>query len=303
MRVIITGGTGLLGRALAASMLRDEHEVIVLSRNPQKGKNMEIGGAQVARWDGKTAQGWGQLAEGADAIVNLAGDNLSSGKWTPEKKRLILESRVNAGQAVVQAVEQAQNKPKMVLQTSGINYYGVNDPGVMTESCPKGNDFLADVCEQWEAASAPVENMGVRRAVTRCAVVLDKNEGALPRMSLPFKLFAGGPIGSGKQWLSWVHIADVVGAFRYLIETDSAFGVYNLTAPQPVTNRQFSKALGKALHRPSLIPVPAFVLKIIFGEMSTVLLDGQQAVPRRLQEAGYKFAFPSVEAALKEIYR
>lgn len=303
MRVIITGGTGLIGRALAASLLRDDHEVIVLSREPARGKNMEAGGAQVVRWDGRSADGWGQYTEGADAIVNLAGDNLSSGRWTDEKKKSILESRVLAGQAVTQAVEMTQAKPKVVVQVSGIGYYGVTDPGVLTEESPKGTDFLAGVCEAWENATAGVERMGVRRVVARCAVVLDRKEGALPRMALPFRLFAGGPIGSGRQWMPWVHIDDVVGVFRHLIENGTAVGVYNLAAPQPVTNREFSKALGRAMRRPAWMPVPAFVLKLIFGEMSTVLLDGQQAIPKRLQEEGYPFEFGTLDAALADLFR
>jgi uncharacterized protein (TIGR01777 family) len=293
----------MVGRALTASLLRDEHEVVILTRSHTKARNMELAGAQVAEWDGKSARGWGVHAEGASAIVNLAGANLSAGRWTPERKREILESRVNAGRAVVEAVEQAADKPKVVVQASGANYYGVKDQGVMGESCPPGDDFLADVCVQWEQATAPVESLGVRQVITRSAAVLDKNEGALPRMALPFKFFVGGPLGSGKQWFPWVHLTDVVGVIRFLIEKDTAVGVYNLGSPQITTNRQFSKTLGKVLSRPSFIPVPSFVIRLMFGEMSTVVLEGNQLVPGRLAEAGYPFVFPQLEEALRDIFK
>lgn len=303
MLVIITGGMGMIGTALSESLIGDGHEVIVLSRKPEARSKIDNPRIRYVRWDGCTAEGWGSLVNGADAIVNLAGDNLSSGRWSAEKKRRIVESRRNAGQAVVQAVGAAAQKPGVVLQASGINYYGVQNTGIVTEESPKGNDFLADVCEIWEASSAPVESMGVRRVVTRSAVVLSRRAGALPRMAMPFHFFVGGPIGRGNQSFSWVHLADVVGVFRFLIENDSASGIYNLAAPGPVKNREFSKTLGKALRRPSVVPVPAIALKLLFGEMSTVLLDGVQAVPERLLETGYQFKYPDIESALRAEYQ
>jgi len=300
MLVMITGGTGMVGTALAKSLTTDGHEVIALSRSPEKNQN--IPGLRYVKWDACTAEGWGHLADGADVIVNLAGVNLSSGRWTPDKKRIIIDSRRNAGQAVVEAVGAAVQKPRLVIQASGLNYYGVKETGIITEASPKGDDFLADVCEIWESATAPVEAMGVRRVITRSAAVLNRKAGALPRMAMPYYFFVGGPVASGKQWFSWVHLADVVGVMRFLIENESAIGAFNLTSPYPVQNRKFSKTLGKVLRRPSLIPVPAFALKILFGEMSTIVLDGQQAVPKRLHEMGYKFKYPNIESALREIY-
>lgn len=303
MKVIITGGSGLIGRALAASLLNgggDKHEVIVLSRNPQRVSGLP-NGVQVVGWDGRSTQGWGQLVEGADAIVNLAGANLSEGRWTEQRKRLIFDSRVHAGQAVTQAIEGARLKPKVLVQASAVGYYGPHGDEKITEDAPPGNDFLAQVCIAWEASTAPVEGWGVRRVVIRTGLVLSTEGGALPRMAMPFKMFVGGPLGSGRQWLPWIHIADEVGAIRFLIGKEDASGPFNLTAPEPVTNAQFSRVLGRVLNRPSALPVPSIALRLMFGEMSTVLLEGQRAVPQRLLAAGYQFRFPNLEQALRHL--
>jgi uncharacterized protein (TIGR01777 family) len=252
-------------------------------------------------WDGRTPQGWGHLVNEADAIVNLAGASLADGRWTKQRKREIFESRVQAGQAVAQAVESATRKPKVLVQASAVGYYGPHEDEVMTEEAPPGDDFPAEVCLGWEASTAPVEELGVRRVLLRTGVVLDAKEGALPRMLLPFKLFVGGPLGTGRQWLPWIHITDEVGAIRYLVDNDGASGPFNLTAPNPLTNADFSKTLGRVLGRPSVLPTPAAALCLLFGEMSTVLLDGQRAVPKHLHRCGFRFQFPTVEAALEDL--
>ncbi len=302
MRVIVTGGTGLIGRALVASLAGDGHEVIVLSRDPQRGGSWPAG-VRLERWDGYTANGWGPLADGADAIVNLAGENIAAGRWTAERKRRIRESRVNAGRAIVQAVEAATRKPSVLIQSSATGYYGPRGDEELMESAPPGRDFLAQTSLLWEDSTAPVERWGVRRAVIRTGVVLSAEGGALPRMLLPFRLFVGGPLGSGRQWLPWIHIADEVRAIRFLIEQEAASGPFNLAAPNPVTNAQFSRALGKALGRPAWMPVPALALRLLFGEMATVLLNGQRAVPHRLLQLGFTFRFAEVEAALRDLLR
>nr|WP_290669254.1 TIGR01777 family oxidoreductase [Ardenticatena sp.] len=301
MRILITGGTGLIGRALAADLARDGHEAIVLSRTPERYAGQLPPGVRAERWDGRTADGWGDLADGADAIVNLAGENIASGRWTAERKRRIRESRLHAGQAVVQAVEAATAKPRVVVQASAVGYYGPCGDEIITEDHPPGNDFLADVCVAWEASTAAVEAHGLRRPIIRTGVVLSREGGALPRMLPPFKLGLGGPLGSGRQWFPWIHIRDEVRAIRFLIEHPEAHGPYNLSAPTPVIDAEFTKALGRVLNRPALIPVPALVLKLLFGEMATVLLDGQRAIPHRLQEAGFTFTFEQVEHALRDL--
>lgn len=308
MRVIITGGTGLIGRHLANHLAADEHEVIVLSRSPALAKGLHAR-VKVEGWDAKTPAGWGGLVNGADAIVNLAGasiagDHFFPSRWTDERKKLIVESRVNAGRAVVEAIEAADAKPAVLIQSSAIGYYGVHpNSATITEDSPAGNDWMAEVCKQWEASTQAVEALGVRRAIIRTGVVLSFEEGALSRMALPFKLFAGGPFGSGKQPFSWIHPADQTGAIRFLIKTVGASGPFNLTAPNPLTNAEFARALGRVMGRPSLIPVPGFAMNMMFGEVSTVVLDGQRVLPKRLLEMDYHFHFPEAEAALRDLYR
>ncbi len=300
-RIIITGGTGLIGSALTQVLSAKDHEVIILSRDPAKTKGLPRNAHAVA-WDARSADGWGKAADGALAIVNLAGANIGRPLWTTSYKRVIRDSRVNAGHAVVEAVRAARQKPSVVIQPSGINYYGVASDEIRTEQSPAGNDFLSDVCKDWEASTAEVEAMGVRRAVLRTAIVLSGKGGALPLMALPFRFFAGGPIGSGKQYISWIHLADDVSAMVFLIENADARGVYNLSAPNPVTNRDFGHALGHALHRPSFFPTPALPMKLALGEMADLtLLGSMRVVPEALQRAGYEFKFTNIETALHNL--
>jgi uncharacterized protein (TIGR01777 family) len=299
-RVLIAGGTGLIGRALAAELVAAGHEVVVLSRNPQGAQGLPPR-VRVERWDGRTAQGWGGLADGARAIINLAGENLAGGRWTAGRKHRIRRSRLDAGQAVVEAVRAAGQKPAVVVQASGIGYYGPHGDEEVTEDFPPGSDFLGRLAVEWEASTAPVEGMGVRRVVIRTGVVLSREGGALPRLVLPFRFFLGGPLGGGRQWVPWIHIADEAQAIRFLLENEAARGPYNLTAPHPVTNRELARALGRVLRRPAWLPVPAPALRLLLGEMSTVLLTGQRATPKRLLEEGFVFQFPRVESALKNL--
>ena len=300
MRIIITGGTGLIGQALVSSLAEDRNEIIILSRTPERDLPLPDG-VRLEGWDARTAEGWGSLADGADAVVNLAGESIAAGRWTDTRKRRILESRLNAGHALVQALETAQNKPRVVIQSSAVGYYGPCGDEKITEDTPPGDDFLARVAIEWEASTAPVEEMGVRRAIVRGGVVLSPDGGALPRLLLPFKFFAGGPLGGGQQWLPWIHIADEVAAIRFLIEHEAASGPFNLAAPNPLTNAHFGQVLGKVIGRPAVMPAPAFAMRMAFGEMSTVLLDGQRAVPRRLLDMGFNFRFPEAESALRDL--
>jgi uncharacterized protein (TIGR01777 family) len=299
MRVIITGGTGLIGRALTQNLIKNGHEVIVLTRNPVQ---VDLpAGAIAEQWDGRSTEGWSHWVDGANAIVNLAGAGLADSRWTAARKAAIRNSRLDAGRVVVQAVKKAKRKPEVVLQSSAVGYYGPRDNSVITEDAVPGVDFSAKICVDWEASTASVESLGVRRVILRTGVVLSTKGGALPRMMLPFKFFIGGPIGSGKQWLSWIHLADEVAAIRFLIENKAAAGRFNLTAAQPVTNADFGQAIGKVMGRPAVMPTPAFALKLAFGEMSTILLTGQRVVPQRLQELGFTFQYSEVEEALKDL--
>jgi uncharacterized protein (TIGR01777 family) len=305
MRVIVTGGSGLIGTALTASLAADGHDVIVLSRSPERLTGLPAG-ARAERWDGKSADGWGPLADGADAIVNLAGENIGGtslleilfAHWTPERRRRIRTSRLDAGHAVVQAVQLAGRRPKVLVQSSAVGYYGLGRESAQSEGAPPGQDFLARVCVEWEAATAPVESMGVRRVVLRSGVVLTRQGGILPLLLLPFRLFAGGRLGSGRQWFPWVHLDDQVAAMRFAIENDRARGTYNLSAPQPLRNREAAAIVARVLRRPAWLPVPAFALRLLLGEKHILVLDGQFAPPDRLQAAGFTFAKPRLEEAL-----
>ncbi len=300
MRVLITGGTGLLGRALAERLRQAGDEVIVLSRRPEPGRLPP--GVQGARWDGRTPEGWGHLVEGAFAIINLAGESIGQ-RWTEATKRRIRESRLNAGRAVVEAIAAAREKPHVVLQASAVGYYGPRGEERLTEDDPPGSDFLARLAVDWEASTQPVEAMGVRRVILRTGIVLAKEGGALPRLLLPFRFFLGGPLGNGRQGWSWIHRDDWVEAARFLMENPEARGPYNLTAPQPVSNAELCRILGKVMGRPSWLPVPAFALRLLFGEGADFLLTGQFVLPKRLLEAGFAFRYPDPESALRAILR
>jgi uncharacterized protein (TIGR01777 family) len=304
-RIVITGGSGFLGRALTDELLNAEYEIVWLSRNPETTHNIP-NGVRVERWDGRSAQGWGALADGASAVVNLAGESIGIPPlpWTVERKRRIRDSRVNAGRAIVEAVRAARAKPRVVIQASGVGYYGARGDEVISERASAGNDFLARLALEWEASSAEVEALGVRRAIIRTGLPLDKSGGVFPFLALPFKLFFGGRIGHGQQFIAWIHLADYVRAIRFLIENENAQGAYNLTAPNPLTNADFGRALARVLHRPFWFPVPAFALKPVLGEMAELLLlNGQRVVPERLLQAGFKFQFGDAESALKDVLK
>ena len=303
MKVIITGGTGLIGAALANALAQAKHTVIVPSRAPERVNNPPTN-IQLVKWDGKTAQGWGQHVDGADAIVNLAGESIAPMPWIGDRKEKIRASRVNAGHAIVEAIQQAKNKPRVVVQSSAIGIYGIHGDETLTENAPAANDFLADVCKEWENSTAAVEAMGVRRVIYRTGLVQSRKGGVLPLISLPFQFFVGGKLGSGKQWMSWIHMDDEIAALQMLIQNESARGVFNLTAPNPVRNQDFSKALGNAMGRPSAIPVPGFAMKIPFGEMADLmLLNGQRVVPEHLLQSGFQFRFPTIEQAFKDLFK
>lgn len=305
MRILITGGSGLIGSQLANEMAADGHDIIVLSRNPDKHTFPE--GVTGVKWDGQTAVGWAEWADGADAIVNLAGHSIGGEgfpppRWTDERKRRILQSRIHAGQAVVAAVAQAASKPKVVVQMSGIDFYGnVPNDSLITEESGKGSGFLSDVTVAWENATAAVADMGVRRVVLRTALVLSLEGGPLPQTILPFKFFAGGPLGSGKQWWPWIHIDDVVRAIIFMIENDSARGIYNLCTPNPLPQKEFAKVIGQVMSRPSIVPAPGFALKLLLGEAAVLVLDGRRAIPKRLSETDFTWKYPELKEALLDL--
>lgn len=300
MRVVITGGSGLVGRALADELISAGHNCTVLSRNPARVDFLPKG-VEVAAWDAVSASSLRPILESSEAVVHLLGEGIGNGRWSRARKERIRRSRIDSTRALADAVATVGEGLEVVVQASAVGFYGPRGDEEVTEKAPPGIDFLALTCRDWELAGEPIEKAGVRRAVIRTGLVLSRDGGVLPRMMLPFKLFAGGPAGHGGQWVPWIHLSDEVGAIRYLLEHPGAAGVFNLTAPQPVTNREFSRLLGAVLRRPSSLPAPTPALRLVLGEMAMLILTGQRAVPNRLQGLGYEFQFREADAALRDL--
>lgn len=307
MRVLITGGTGFIGTALTRVLVADGHDVVILTRRPRAAAAVSrvdagspSGSVDYAVWDGMTARGWGHLAEDA-AIVNLAGENIAAGRWNAEKKRDIVESRLSAGSAVVQAVAKAAVKPRVVVQASAVGYYGDRGDQILEENALPGKGFLAETAVKWEQSTHDVEDMGVRRVVVRTGVVLGSG-GALAKMLPPFKMGLGGPVGDGRAWFPWIHVRDEARAIAFLVARPDAVGPFNLASPGIVTNKVFAETLGKVLGRPTVLRVPAFALRLALGEMAdAALLASLRAVPTRLTALGFSFDFPDISPALADL--
>lgn len=301
MKVMISGGTGLIGRALAQGLLSRGHEAWVLTRSPQRGVLPEQ--VRPVGWDAGASQGWVEQLEEMDVLVNLAGENLGAGRWTPERKRRILNSRVAAGKAIEAAFRQARRKPPVLVQFSAVGYYGSHCGNqVLSAESPPGDDFLAEVCTAWEDSTRLVETIGVRRVITRSGLVLTRKGGVMERILLPFRLFAGGPLGGGRQWWPWIHIQDVVAGLIFLMEQERARGAFNLTAPQPVRMAEFGRTLARVIQRPYWLPVPEFALRLLLGEMSTLVMSSQRAIPLELEALGYPFRFATLRPALEDLF-
>lgn len=307
MKVIITGGTGLIGRPLARQLAANGHKVTILSRHPEQAAALFPDDIQVAAWNLHSSEGWGALLEGSDAVINLAGESIAGkgllpSRWSAARKKRIRESRVQAGKVLVEAMTASSHKAKVFIQASAVGYYGQRtDDLLLDESSPAGNDFLAQVCQAWEDSTAAIESMGIRRVIIRTGVVLTREGGAFPLMVLPFRFFAGGPLGSGRQWLSWIHRQDEVEGIRFLLENENAHGPFNLVAPTPLTNKEFAQHLGRILHRPAFVPTPALILRLALGEIATLVLDGQRVIPRKLLDLGYSFKYADIDDALGDL--
>lgn len=305
MKIILAGGSGLIGKALAQRLLNNGHQVWVLTRSlaPGKIQEQDQGGIYHAGWDAQTPQGWGQLAEQADAIINLAGANIGESRWTEKRKQVIRSSRVESGRAIVAAIRENAHRPAVLIQIAGVGYYGPHGDEILDEHSPAGSDFLAGVAAEWENSTAPVVDLGVRLVTMRTGVVLARQGGVLEPFLLQQRLFAGGPLGSGKQWISWIHIEDLLDSFAFFLNHPEASGVFNVTSPEPATNAAFGKTLGKIMKRPYWAPAPAFVLRLMLGEMSTLVLDGQRVLPSRLLEAGFHFRYSELRSALADLVK
>ena len=300
-RIIITGGSGFIGSALSKLLHNNGYSVIVLSRSAQSVVNEIDSGLKYVLWDGKTGNGWAEYAENAVAIVNLAGENIGA-LWTKNKKRAILESRINAGAAVIDALRRVKNKPKVLVQASGIGYYGNSGEKVVDESAPAGQGFLPGIAKLWEESVAEAQSLGVRLVIARIGLVLGDGGGFMERVLLPFRMYAGGHFGSGRQWMSWIHLQDVVGTIQFLIENPKAAHIFNICSPNPVDGKTFFKTLGEIMHRPSYLPIPAFALKMMMGDMAEeMILSGQRARPGRLLDLEYPFLYTKLQDAFKNI--
>ena len=302
MKFVITGGTGFLGSALLNKCIEDKHGILLLTRKPRALSDLEKIYVEVAQWDGRTLGPWVQRMEEADAIINFAGESIGGGRWTQGRKERIINSRLNATKVLIEAVGKLSKKPNVLINASGVGYYGVDVQNEVTETSPSGNDFLAQVCTRWEQEASKAEDLGLRVVRFRNGVVLEKNGGALKKMIFPYLFFIGGTLGSGQQWFPWIHREDLMQIIYYTIKNSQVRGPINVVAPEIVTMKQFCKALGKAMHRPSLMTVPDFVLRMLFGEMADMILTGQRAIPKKLQEAGFKFKYPTIESALRTIF-
>lgn len=295
LRIAVSGASGLIGSELACRLRADELRVLRLVRRPQQQGQDDI------LWDPVHGAIDGHLFDGVGAVVHLAGENIASHAWSSRQKRVILESRVEGTRLLAGTLARLPRKPDVLVCASAIGFYGDRAEPV-DESAGFGKGFLAELCRQWEAAAAPAAKAGIRTVLLRFGVVLSPKGGALAKMLTPFRLGLGGPVGSGRQPMSWVSIDDAVGAIRFALETPSLSGPLNVSAPNPVTNAEFGKALGRALGRPALMPLPAFMVRAIFGEMGeALLLGGARALPKKLQAAGYRFVHPELGPALRDL--
>ena len=296
MNVLVTGSTGLVGSALVPFLTTGGHQVWRLVRTTPRP------GAAEVPWDPATGSIATPALEGLDAVVHLAGENIAAGRWTPEKKTRILASRVQGTRVLCEALTQLARPPKVVVSASAIGYYGDRGATILREDSRPGRDFLAEVCRAWEEATAPAAQRGIRVVRLRLGLVLSPAGGALAKMLLPFKMAAGGVIGSGQQYMSWIALDDVIGAIHHAMITESLPGPVNAVAPQPVTNYEFTKTLGRVLRRPTIVPLPAFAARLAFGEMADALLLASIRVePARLLEGGYVFRYPDLEGALQHL--
>jgi len=299
MRVLICGGSGMIGRALTEELARDGHQVVILTR--RLSSDSFLLGVKSILWDGRSVGDWKGELEKADAVINLAGASIASWPWSENRLKLIRDSRVFAGRALAEAISAARHKPRVLIQASAVGYYGPRGEGELDESSSPGSDRLARICLDWEKSTESVEPIGVRRAVIRTGLVLARRGGLLPVISIPFKFFLGARLGSGRQFMPWIHLFDEIAAIRFIIENEKVGGTYNLASPGVVDNTEFSRALASQLNKPCWFAVSSWEVDIILGKMGTLLLDGQRVVPTRLIKAGFKFRYENLEAALDEI--
>ncbi|MDG2617481.1 TIGR01777 family oxidoreductase [Thermoleptolyngbya sichuanensis XZ-Cy5] len=304
MKIAVTGATGFVGTRLVERLLEEGHRVIALTRSKAHGDRVfpqaAFPNVDVVEYTPLESGEWQQVLSGCDGVVNLAGAGIADERWTPERKQEILDSRKVGTEKIVEAIAQASPKPSVLVNASAIGYYGTSETATFDESSAPGDDFLAQVCQAWEAAAESAQTSGTRVVILRTGIVLGMG-GALGKMLTPFRLFAGGPLGTGRQWFSWIHREDLVNLILKALTDSSLSGVYNATAPNPVRMAEFCQTLGQVMGRPSWLPVPAFALEALLGDAAQVVLEGQQVLPKRTQEAGFAYQYSDVKAAIANI--
>lgn len=300
MKILMTGATGLIGRGLCRTLTDEGHTVVGLSRSPEKAKGLAV--AQMLEWEPQSGPPPQKAFEGVEAIIHLAGEPIAARRWTDEQKKRIRDSRIVSTRNLVSGIRSLKSPPAAFISGSAIGFYGDRGDEKLYEDSAPGRGFMSEVCQAWESEAEAANKLGIRVALVRTGVVLSKEGGALQKMLTPFKFGLGGPIGSGRQWFSWIHIDDTIGIFHYAL-LKPVSGPVNATAPEPVTNAEFTKELGRALHRPAFLPVPKFGLQAVMGEMSEVLLGSQRVFPKAVMEAGYKFSHTKLDAALADLLR
>jgi uncharacterized protein len=305
MHIFVTGGTGLVGRRLIKRLIARGDRAVILTRRPDRARELFGTTAQLVEGDPLRSGDWMNAVADCDAVIHLAGENIFSQRWNAAFKTLLRDSRVHSTQFIVEALrrrsKRADGQPKVLVNASAIGYYGPHGDEELTEDSPPGSDFLANLCIEWENAARAAESAGARVAMIRVGVVLDREGGALAKLLTPFKLGAGGPVASGRQWMSWIHHADLVGLFLFALDRAEASGPFNGTAPNPLTNRDFGKALGHALHRPSFVWTPGLALRVLVGEAATLVETGQRVLPKKALQLGYSFQYPTLQTALAQI--
>lgn len=299
MKVLVTGATGLIGRRLCQLLTGEGHTVVALSRSSVMTEELAI--AEAYKWEPEAGPPPDQALDEVDAVVHLAGEPIAAHRWSDEQKMRIRDSRIIGTRNLVNALRLTATKPRVLVSSSAVGFYGDRGDNLLIESSPAGSGFMSEVCVNWEQEAERAKHFKVRVVQVRTGVVLSEKGGALKKMLPPFKLGVGGPLGSGKQWFPWIHIEDIIGIFRHAIISSSTSGAINGTAPELVINSDFTRQLGRVLHRPTFLPVPEFALRKLMGEMADVLLSSQRVIPKAMLDAGYKFQYPSLAPALEDL--
>ena len=309
MLIVIAGGTGFLGSPLAEAYAEDSHDVRVLTRGLAPGETRHESGTGVpgitrVGWNPDGSSGpWASVLSGADAVINLSGASIGEQRWTPQRKAELRDSRILPTRSLAAAINAAAMPPRVFISGSAIGYYGTSTDGdAKTEASPPGADFLAHLCEDWEAEAQKAARDGMRLVVIRTGLVIERAGGALPQMMRPFRFFAGGRMGSGRQYMSWIHRLDWLEMVRWIVQTTDAEGPFNLTAPHPVTNKAFARALGRSMKRPALLPAPAAALRVALGEFANYVVTGQRVLPAHAQSLGYHFRYPELDIAFRGLF-